>query len=204
MLRIDVSVPDTIRTATTCRRQPVRRQRRRAPEIWGFGLRNPWRCSFDDPSRGGTGALVIGDVGQNAWEEIDYEPRGRGGRNYGWRNREGAHDNVTSLPAGIRAAGRSDPRIRPQRRQLGHRRLRLPRHRARRRVSRPLFLRRLRPRPRLVDRADDRRATARRAAATCASTRPNSAAPAQLVNVASFGVDADGELYIVSYSRGES
>jgi glucose/arabinose dehydrogenase len=68
------------------------------PEIWSFGLRNPWRYSFDDPSRGGTGALVIADVGQNAWEEVDYEPAGRGGRNYGWRNREGAHPNVGSLP----------------------------------------------------------------------------------------------------------
>lgn len=68
------------------------------PEIWSFGLRNPWRYSFDDPARGGTGALVMGDVGQGAWEEIDYEPRGRAGRNYGWRNREGAHNNVTSLP----------------------------------------------------------------------------------------------------------
>jgi glucose/arabinose dehydrogenase len=66
------------------------------PEIWSFGLRNPWRYSFDDPARGGTGALVIGDVGQNRFEEIDYEPASHGGRNYGWRNREGAHDNVTS------------------------------------------------------------------------------------------------------------
>jgi glucose/arabinose dehydrogenase len=68
------------------------------PEIWAFGLRNPWRYSFDEPSRGGTGALVIADVGQGRFEEIDYEPAGRGGRNYGWRNREGAHDNVMSLP----------------------------------------------------------------------------------------------------------
>jgi glucose/arabinose dehydrogenase len=68
------------------------------PEIWAFGLRNPWRYSFDDVSRGGTGALVIGDVGQGAFEEVDYEPRGRGGRNYGWRNREGAHNNVTDRP----------------------------------------------------------------------------------------------------------
>jgi glucose/arabinose dehydrogenase len=68
------------------------------PEIWSFGLRNPWRYSFDATSRGGTGALVIGDVGQGSWEEIDYEPAGRSGRNYGWRNREGAHNNVTSLP----------------------------------------------------------------------------------------------------------
>ena len=68
------------------------------PEIWAFGLRNPWRYSFDDPALGGTGALIIGDVGQNAFEEIDYEPPRRGGRNYGWRNREGAHNNVTTLP----------------------------------------------------------------------------------------------------------
>jgi glucose/arabinose dehydrogenase len=66
------------------------------PEIWSFGLRNPWRYSFDDPARGGTGALIMGDVGQGAWEEIDYEPAGRGGRNYGWSNREGAHNNVSS------------------------------------------------------------------------------------------------------------
>jgi glucose/arabinose dehydrogenase len=68
------------------------------PEIWSFGWRNPWRFSFDDPARGGTGALVIGDVGQGTWEEIDYEPADSGGRNYGWRNREGAHDYDTSMP----------------------------------------------------------------------------------------------------------
>ncbi len=67
-------------------------------EIWSFGLRNPWRWSFDMPSRGGTGALIIADVGQGAWEEIDYEPAGRSGRNYGWRYKEGAHLNVTSPP----------------------------------------------------------------------------------------------------------
>src|SRR5262249_15618444 len=57
-----------------------------------------WRYNFDDPTRGGTGALVIADVGQSRWEEIDYEPAGRGGRNYGWRNREGMHDNVDVTP----------------------------------------------------------------------------------------------------------
>lgn len=67
-------------------------------EIWAFGLRNPWRYSFDDVARGGTGALIIGDVGQSQREEIDYEPRGQGGRNYGWRNREGTRDNVVSRP----------------------------------------------------------------------------------------------------------
>src|SRR5437899_11150390 len=42
--------------------------------------------------------MVIADVGQDRWEEVDYEPPNRGGRNYGWRNREGLHDNVTSRP----------------------------------------------------------------------------------------------------------
>ncbi len=54
-------------------------------EIWSLGLRNPWRFSFDRD----TGDLWIGDVGQNAWEEVDFEPAGAGGRNYGWRCMEG-------------------------------------------------------------------------------------------------------------------
>jgi glucose/arabinose dehydrogenase len=58
-------------------------------EIWAFGLRNPWRYSFDDLGAGATGALVIADVGQGALEEINYESFGAGGRNYGWRIREG-------------------------------------------------------------------------------------------------------------------
>lgn len=59
------------------------------PEIWSFGWRNPWRYGFDDFGAGATGALIVGDVGQGAREEIDYEPSGAGGRNYGWRIREG-------------------------------------------------------------------------------------------------------------------
>ena len=68
-------------------------------EIWDFGLRNPWQFSFDDPARGGVGALVIADVGQNAREEINFEPRGRGGRNYGWRIREGRAEYDDRRPA---------------------------------------------------------------------------------------------------------
>jgi glucose/arabinose dehydrogenase len=101
MLRIDVNVPDSHPAGYIVPPDnpfldgaPVAAR----PEIWSFGLRNPWRYSFDDPARGGTGALLIADVGQGAWEEINYEPRGRGARNYGWRNREGAHPNVGSLP----------------------------------------------------------------------------------------------------------
>lgn len=58
-------------------------------EIWAFGFRNPWRYSFDDVGPGATGALIVADVGQDTREEINYEPAGRGGRNYGWRIREG-------------------------------------------------------------------------------------------------------------------
>ena len=58
-------------------------------EIWDYGLRNPWRISFDPL----TGDLYMGDVGQNAWEEIDIHPAGEpGGINYGWDFREGAHE----------------------------------------------------------------------------------------------------------------
>jgi glucose/arabinose dehydrogenase len=101
MLRIDVNVPDADAAGY---RVPsdnpflTSGPAGTRPEIWAFGLRNPWRYSFDDPALGGTGALVIADVGQNAFEEIDYEPPRRGGRNYGWRNREGAHTNITTLP----------------------------------------------------------------------------------------------------------
>ena len=56
-------------------------------EIWDYGLRNPWRFSFDSS----TGELWIADVGQSAWEEVNREPAGNGGRNYGWNCREGLH-----------------------------------------------------------------------------------------------------------------
>ncbi len=56
-------------------------------EIWVYGVRNPWRFSFDRL----TGDLYIGDVGQNAWEEIDVVPAGTGGANLGWNVMEGLH-----------------------------------------------------------------------------------------------------------------
>jgi glucose/arabinose dehydrogenase len=93
MLRIDVNVPDSDPAGY---RVPADNPFvGGAPiaalgEIWAFGLRNPWRYTFDNPALGGTGALFIGDVGQDNREEIDVAPAGRGGQNYGWRIREGS------------------------------------------------------------------------------------------------------------------
>lgn len=62
------------------------------PEIWSLGWRNPWRFSFDRL----TGDMWIGDVGQNLWEEVDFEPAGTPGLNYGWRCYEGLHTYNTN------------------------------------------------------------------------------------------------------------
>lgn len=86
MLRIDVesgavtySVPPT---------NPFVQSPGYRPEIWALGLRNPWRFSFDRQ----TGDLYIGDVGQNLFEEVDFQPASStGGENYGWNIMEASH-----------------------------------------------------------------------------------------------------------------
>ncbi|MBN1450744.1 MAG: PQQ-dependent sugar dehydrogenase [Anaerolineales bacterium] len=66
-------------------------------EIWAYGLRNPWRMSFDSL----TGDLYIGDVGQGQWEEIDFISAGSpGGVNFGWKYFEGTHPYDGSPPQG--------------------------------------------------------------------------------------------------------
>lgn len=58
------------------------------PEIWAYGIRNPWKMSFDSK----TGDLYIADVGQNHWEEINFQPASsKGGENYGWKFMCGTH-----------------------------------------------------------------------------------------------------------------
>ncbi|MCB0654256.1 MAG: PQQ-dependent sugar dehydrogenase [Saprospiraceae bacterium] len=83
ILRIDInsgnpySIPDT---------NPFAFEDSTLDEIWALGVRNPWRFTFDRV----TGDMWIADVGQNNWEEIDFQPAGSpGGQNYGWRCYEG-------------------------------------------------------------------------------------------------------------------
>jgi glucose/arabinose dehydrogenase len=102
MLRIDVNVPDSDPRGYRIPASnpfvdgvPIAAQ----GEIWSFGHRNPWRWSFDDFGPGATGALIMGDVGQDTREEINYEPFGRGGRNYGWYIREGTIPSPGVNPA---------------------------------------------------------------------------------------------------------
>jgi glucose/arabinose dehydrogenase len=85
MLRIDVNhgLPFTIP-----RNNPFIKTAAARKEIWAYGLRNPWRFSFDRV----TGQLYIADVGQKKWEEINLQAAtSKGGENYGWRLMEGNH-----------------------------------------------------------------------------------------------------------------
>jgi glucose/arabinose dehydrogenase len=171
------------------------------PEIWAFGLRNPWRYSFDHPADGGTGALIIADVGQGGWEEIDYEPLARGGRNYGWSVREGAHDNVTSsVPA-------FTPLIDPTyeySHAVGQSITGGFVYRAR--LLGPAF----RGRYFFADFSTGRvwsiafttNPTGEAMAGGLIEQTADLGGPSAIGNISSFGVDADGELHLVSYSQG--
>jgi glucose/arabinose dehydrogenase len=201
MLRIDVSVPDTHPSGYQIPPGNPFAGGTARPEIWSFGLRNPWRYSFDDPSRGGTGALVIGDVGQDDWEEIDYEPANRGGRNYGWRNREGTHDNVTSRPAAFLPL--IDP-IHEYGRSVGQSVTGGYVYRGRGLGDafdgRYFFADFAQGRVWSIALDIDGQGEAR--AAGIVEHTAELGGSSQLGNISSFGVDADGELYIVSLSRG--
>ena len=93
ILRLNVrSVP----TYTIPASNPFTRTIGARPEIWAYGLRNPWRFSFDQAN----GDLYIGDVGQDCYEEIDYQSASsHGGANYGWSSMEGYHAfNSNDMP----------------------------------------------------------------------------------------------------------
>jgi len=87
MLRIDVETSSPV-TYTVPAANPFLGTPAYRGEIWALGLRNPWRFAFDRL----TGDLYIGDVGQNLYEEVDFQPASSaGGENYGWRLMEGFH-----------------------------------------------------------------------------------------------------------------
>lgn len=85
ILRIDVNGTQAYSVPPT---NPFVNDSAASPEIWAYGLRNPWRFSFDRE----TGDLYIADVGQGTYEEIDFQAAASGGgENYGWRRMEGNH-----------------------------------------------------------------------------------------------------------------
>ncbi|MGE3072996.1 MAG: sorbosone dehydrogenase family protein [Dehalococcoidia bacterium] len=85
ILRVDVDSGDPYGIPPT---NPYAKIAGARAEIWAYGLRNPWRFSFDSQ----TGDLWIGDVGQNKYEEIDFQlAADKGGANYGWNIMEGLH-----------------------------------------------------------------------------------------------------------------
>jgi len=206
MLRIDVTVPDDHPEGYDVPPDnpfldgaPIAA----LPEIWAFGLRNPWKFSFDDPGRGGTGALFIADVGQSSREEVNHEPAGRGGRNYGWRNREGTRSNVTNLPPAYGPL--ADPIIEYERnvgrsitggfvyrgRALG------PEFR-----GRYFFADFITGRVWSIGIAVDG-ATGEAAAAGLIEHTAELGGRAVLGMISSFGVDRDGELFVISFDRGQ-
>jgi glucose/arabinose dehydrogenase len=207
MLRIDVNVPDSnTRGYVVPGTNPFVSGGPAGvlPEIWSFGLRNPWRYSFDLPSRGGTGALIIADVGQGAWEEVDYEPANRPGRNYGWRYREGAHNNVTSVPPVYNASNLIDP-IHEYGRSVGQS---ITGGFVYRGAARPAY----RGRYFFADYVQGRvwsialtinPSTGEATASAPTDHTAEFGGAAVLGSISAFGLDASGELYMVSHTRGQ-
>lgn len=88
ILRIDVDNPAGDKAYGIPTDNPYTINPLLAPEVWAWGLRNPWRMSFDRE----TGDLYFGDVGQNQWEEVNFQPADSpGGENYGWNIMEGSY-----------------------------------------------------------------------------------------------------------------
>jgi glucose/arabinose dehydrogenase len=96
LLRLDVNAGDPYAIPPT---NPYAGQANKRGEIWAKGLRNPWRYAFDAP----TGLLYIADVGQNTREEVDVMPDAQAGVNYGWSVMEGAicYNAMTCTQTGL-------------------------------------------------------------------------------------------------------
>ena len=83
ILRIDINDNEYI----IPKNNPFVNTKNARPEIWAYGLRNPWKFSFDSS----TNSIFIADVGQNSWEELNIQSATIGGINYGWNIMEGSH-----------------------------------------------------------------------------------------------------------------
>ncbi|MFN0035895.1 MAG: PQQ-dependent sugar dehydrogenase [Saprospiraceae bacterium] len=92
MLRIDVNNSSASQPYVVPPDNPFVGNAQYFPEIWSLGWRNPWRFSFDRL----TGDMWVADVGQNNWEEVDFEAANTPGLNYGWRCYEGTHPKITA------------------------------------------------------------------------------------------------------------
>ncbi|QDU67837.1 PQQ-dependent sugar dehydrogenase [Engelhardtia mirabilis] len=104
MLRLDIDTIDATGGYGIPADNPFVGDSAYRPEIYHLGLRNPWRYSFDRA----TGDMYIGDVGQNAQEEVSFGPAGVGGINFGWRIQEGNLCNgIGSCPVQVPGCGSS-------------------------------------------------------------------------------------------------
>jgi len=166
------------------------------PEIWAFGLRNPWRCAFDRA----TGDLWIGDVGQGSREEINVIPSGVADLNFGWRPREGFIANPSIPLSELPVTAATDP---------VHDYEHLP-GRGQSVIGGVVY--RGRALPELVGRyffADFDTSklwsfkVTNRARTDLVEHTSDSNVAVELRNPSSFGEDAEGELYVCDYSGGE-
>ena len=139
ILRVDVSVPGSLSVPPD---NPFVGQEGARPELWAIGLRNPWRMSFTPDGR-----LIVADVGQDKWEEINLV---QGGDNLGWNTMEGAH----CLEDGCQPP-KSHLRVRPRRGAVHHGRVRSAQPQSAR-TPRPVHLWRLCARTNLGHRASSR------------------------------------------------
>ena len=173
-----------------------------APEIWAVGLRNPWRFSLDDPARGGTGALHHRRRRERTPSRSSTTCRpAAAGRNFGWRNREGANDHETSLPPAFEPL--TDP-IFEYDHGVGrsitggfvYRGARVPSM-----AGRYVFGDFVRGRIWSLALTTDP-ATGEASASDLREHTGEIGAGASLRMVSSFGIDAAGELYVVNYGDG--